>query len=170
MNIRVGPFDYAVRLVRGHIDHDGEPCYGLCDHVRQEILLSDVPPPRQRLQVFFHELMHAWWYHFHTDAGDEEAVADLVGVAMTDFMLQATAVLRQQGGELRLFTSEPDDTTADAMLGALREHGTATQQPRRAAPTAVVRADTGDDMCPTAVAREGRWTIRIFDRELTAGE
>ncbi|MAE61535.1 MAG: hypothetical protein CMJ49_09290 [Planctomycetaceae bacterium] len=80
MRIRVGPFLYQVRLAHGAIEHDGEMCYGLCDHLKQCILLSDVPPPTQRLQVFFHELMHAWWYHFGGPDADEESAADLVGM------------------------------------------------------------------------------------------
>ncbi len=95
MEIRVGPFTYRVRLVHGVIEHEGEACHGLCDHLRQEILISDEPPESQRLRVFFHEMMHAWWYHFAVDPSDEEAVVDLVGVAMTDFLIEALRLWRQ---------------------------------------------------------------------------
>ena len=89
MFVHVGPFRYRIRLVHGYIQHQGEDCFGLCDNLQQQILISDIPPERQRLQVFFHELMHAWWYHFDVDPNDQEAVVDLVGIAMTDFITQA---------------------------------------------------------------------------------
>lgn len=99
MHVNVGPFRYEIRLVHGYIRHEGTDCLGLCDNIAQCILISDVPGESQRLQVFFHELMHAWWYHFGVDAADEEAVVDLVGVAMTDFLLQAVRQFRASFSE-----------------------------------------------------------------------
>lgn len=114
MHVNVGPFRYQVLLVRGYIRHEGADCLGLCDNIAQRILISDVPGESQRLQVFFHELMHAWWYHFGVDAADEEAVVDLVGVAMTDFLLQAVQQFRASFSEPSVGTSGAPGAPGDA--------------------------------------------------------
>jgi len=88
MQVSVGPLTYRVRLVRGYVFHDGEPCYGLCDHRRRLILISDVLDEVQRVQVFCHELLHAWWRHCPGRIDDEESVAELVGLAMTRFIME----------------------------------------------------------------------------------
>lgn len=84
MRIFVGPFSYNVELVRGLIQHEGEPCLGLCDDIRQWIGVSDEPPPEQRISIFWHELAHAWqrWLKVHDLPLDEEAFANLIGLAM----------------------------------------------------------------------------------------
>lgn len=96
MQINVGPFVYQIQIYRGPIPHEGQDCCGLCDNINQVIYISDQLPRTQRLQVFFHELMHAWWYHFGLDATNEESIVDLIGMAMTDFMLQAAKSLKRQ--------------------------------------------------------------------------
>ena len=164
MHIHVGPFRYRVRLVHGHIEHEGEPCFGLCDNVRQEIRISDVLPERQRLQVFFHELMHAWWYHFDVDPTDQEAVVDLVGVAMTDFVTQA---LRQLEPEQPLADAEPADPTplqrALAPTTAL-EDAQPTSRPKRVPPTAQ-RSDPRD--APAAqhagTIEHNGWRMHLYE-------
>jgi hypothetical protein len=96
MQINVGPFVYQIVIHPGLIDHQGEACFGLCDNLGQAIYVSDQLPARQRLQVFFHELMHAWWYHFGLNIDDEESIVDLVGMAMTDFMIEAAKCIKKQ--------------------------------------------------------------------------
>ncbi|MBI1368961.1 MAG: hypothetical protein GC162_09945 [Planctomycetes bacterium] len=161
MQIDVGPFRYCVRLVHGHIEHEGQHCYGLCDNLAQLILISDVPTEKQRLSVFFHELMHAWWYHFGIDPADEEAVADLVGVAMTQFVDQVMTVLRGRG--------ESGAALASALAAPARD---------RASTDA---AAGGKDRCDgtpgaAAVARlqpveaepDAKWVIRLYDPDAWA--
>jgi hypothetical protein len=159
MNVNVGPFEYRIRLVHGYVQHEGQACLGLCDNVRQEILLSDVPPEAQRLQVFFHELMHAWWYHFGPDAGDEEAIADLVGIAMTDFLLQARRALTDVSGLVN------DDRPLGAE-GNSREHqavATATGPGTSTGLRGTVEAALPSDRLTPAIAfAEAGWSVRIY--------
>jgi hypothetical protein len=163
MHINVGPFRYHVRLVHGHILHDGEPCFGLCDNLQQQILLSDVPPPHQRLQVFFHELMHAWWYHFQPDTSSEESIADLVGIAMTDFLLQAAQTLRDQGTDLGLtaLLSHPAPTVSTKTP----PHTPASPRDHHRQPTPLPRRAPlpSTTIYPATAAHEPRWTIHIYD-------
>lgn len=164
MFVHVGPFRYGVRLVHGHIEHEGEPCFGLCDNIRQEILISDVPPERQRLQVFFHELMHAWWYHFDVDSGDQEAVVDLVGIAMTDFVTQALRKLDR--AELRRALAPTADSAEER----------SAISPRTARPTATAVADDGvaersrrsaaageADVHHCATIEQAGWRMRVYE-------
>ncbi len=166
MKVNVGPFEYRIRLVHGYVRHEGQDCLGLCDNVRQEILLSDVPPENQRLQVFFHELMHAWWYHFGPDAGDEEAIADLVGIAMTDFLLQArrtltdTRVLVADDRPLGAEGASREDQAVEAAAGPgtpARFRGSAD-------------ADRPPDRLMPAIAfAEAGWSVRIYGPNAAAG-
>ncbi|MHC4995922.1 MAG: hypothetical protein ACYTGQ_12810 [Planctomycetota bacterium] len=113
MQINVGPFTYEIRIHPGSIPHEGEECFGLCDNLAQVLYISDRLPPRQRLQVFFHELMHAWWYHFGLNVDDEESVVDLVGMAMTDFMIEAARCMKRQTSNQ---TAEDPVTGDDAFM------------------------------------------------------
>jgi hypothetical protein len=88
VKVDVGPFEYRVQLFEGLIDHDGQPCFGLCDNVQQRIYISDVPPPPQRMRILIHEIMHGWWFHFGPDRVDEESIVDLVGLAMTELITE----------------------------------------------------------------------------------
>ncbi|MEX2673222.1 MAG: hypothetical protein WD294_14050 [Phycisphaeraceae bacterium] len=166
MWVQVGPFPYRVKLVHGHIMHQGEPCFGLCDNLQQEILISDIPPERQRLQVFFHELMHAWWYHFDVDAGDQEAVVDLVGIAMTDFVTQSLRKLDRAELQRALtptldLTTQPDDRSE-------RQPTTARAKPAR--PTADRHPEKPPDptplnervQCAGTVERNG-WRVALYE-------
>lgn len=83
MQFHVGPFTYQARLVRGYVLDSGRTCLGLCDHRHRQILISDLLDPPQRLQVLCHELWHAWCYHFPAQCRDEESLADLLGLALT---------------------------------------------------------------------------------------
>lgn len=91
MRVQVGPWEYRVRLVRGYVQYQGEPCFGLCDHLKREILIADVLDRSQRLHVFVHELVHAWWHYCPGDVKDEEAVADLMALAMSRVLIQVVA-------------------------------------------------------------------------------
>ena len=170
MRIRVGPFEYAVRLVHGHIRHEGRACFGLCDNLRQEILISDLPHEDQRLQVFFHELMHAWWYHFGANFSNEETVADLVGMAMTDFTLQAVQCLRgpadrsARSATRRACAAVParptgastwgERATAPSRNGLVESYRvTRVYEPARASRSAALPGLTG----------LGGWVIRVYD-------
>lgn len=86
MQIAIGPMTYDVCLVEDWIDHEGEPCLGLCDHVAQRILISKRSQPDRRVNVFFHELAHAWQRVFNVGdvTLDEERMADVIGLAMAD--------------------------------------------------------------------------------------
>lgn len=169
MRIDIGPFRYSVQLVHGMIRHDDQDCYGLCDNLAQRILISDVPNESQRLSVFFHELMHAWWYHFGIDPADEEAVADLVGVAMTQFMQQAAHALRGRGMSLRAapmtgapsppHVQAPDEMSTDddtQTAGSLRGPGQQDQMQSESG------APLGRIGPPTQTRRDGPWIIRFF--------
>ncbi|MEX2545642.1 MAG: hypothetical protein WD316_11005 [Phycisphaeraceae bacterium] len=90
MLLRVGPFLYRVHFVDGYIDHEGQPCLGLCDNDTHELFISTVPDLAQQLQVIGHEYLEAWIYHFGTGAGDKEAYCDLFGLAMAQLMLDLT--------------------------------------------------------------------------------
>jgi hypothetical protein len=83
MQLRVGPFIYRVRLVRGYIDHAGQSCLGLCDNERGQLLISDRAGPSQRLQILGHEYMEAWVYHFGGQNPGKEDYCDLLGLALT---------------------------------------------------------------------------------------
>jgi hypothetical protein len=89
MRVDVGPLSYEVHLVRGWVVYRGEPCYGLCDHLKRRILIADVLDASQRMHVFVHELIHAWWAVIPgtVDLNDEEAVADLAAMAVTRWLL-----------------------------------------------------------------------------------
>lgn len=91
MELEVGPFTYRVRLVSGTIEHEGEPCFGLCDHLSRTILIADALDPDQRLHVLLHELFHAWQRHCPVALNEEESVADLVALSMTRLTLQLKA-------------------------------------------------------------------------------
>ena len=154
MHVTVGPFPYTVQLVHGPIRHEGQTCYGLCDNLHHQILISDLPNEQQRLQVFFHELMHAWWYHFGEQLDNEEATVDLIGLAMTGFTTQLIAYLRGA-------TDGARRDGAGAMIAHHRPAATCVSPPlnrndarRAAAPPASVRL--------TERAESG-WTIRLYD-------
>lgn len=162
MRIRVGPFEYAVELVAGYIHHEGQRCYGLCDNHRQRILLSDLLNRPQRLRVLIHELMHAWMYHFGHDAGDEESLAELVSVAMTELIDQATAGAEATPALERILTGRatpPTDRSgakpAHRPLRTIgrREPATADGPSHQPSPT------PQPDRC---LRRDG-WRIRIYD-------
>ncbi|MFA9477612.1 hypothetical protein ACERK3_04815 [Phycisphaerales bacterium AB-hyl4] len=57
MILRVGPFLYRVRFVDGYIDHEGEPCLGLCDNDAHELLVSTTVNEAQQIQVICLEYM-----------------------------------------------------------------------------------------------------------------
>lgn len=160
MFVNVGPFRYKVVLVHGHIDHEGEDCLGLCDNIRQKILISDIPPERQRLQVFFHELMHAWWYHFDVNPADQEAVVDLVGIAMTDFVLQALKKLDREELERALMPTR--NLTADQP--ARSDTAPKTARPTPSATTAASpEAEPEQPIhCTTTIEQSG-WRMRLYE-------
>jgi hypothetical protein len=64
MTLRVGPYLYRVRYVEGYIDHEGQPCLGLCDNQAQVIYVSDQVSAAEQIQTLCHEYMEAWIYHF----------------------------------------------------------------------------------------------------------
>ena len=83
--LRVGGFDYTVKLVRGHIYLDGEECVGLFDHKQQLILISDEQCVGARWATLWHEIAHA--AHTVLRKGDSligrETVAEFVEDMMT---------------------------------------------------------------------------------------
>lgn len=165
MRIDIGPFRYSVQLVHGMIRHDDQACYGLCDNLAQRILISDVPNESQRMSVFFHELMHAWWYHFGIDPADEEAVADLVGVAMTQFMQQASIALRGRGKSLR--AASMTDAPSPPHAGPDPNIDTPTDGSLRDPDSDIAldfdpRVTLGRIGPPAETRRDGPWLIRFF--------
>lgn len=117
MTLRVGPYLYRVRFVDGLIDHEGQPCVGLCDNDGKVIYVSTTPCEAEQIQTICHEYMEAWIYHFGqrgdpsattsapSAAGDlladpgKEAWCDLFGLAMTQFVLDWMHQLRTFAGD-----------------------------------------------------------------------
>lgn len=108
MQVQVGPWEYQVKLVRGYVQYQGEPCFGLCDHLKRQILIADVLDRGQRLHVLVHELVHAWWHYCPGNVADEEAVADLVALAMSRLLMQVV----DQPDVLAWLASERGDSAA----------------------------------------------------------
>lgn len=149
MDIDVGALTYRVELVRGYVQHRGEPCVGLCDHLQRRILIADVLDRSQRLHVFLHELMHAWWHVQPGRIDDEEAVADLVATAMTRLLLAvcddpgALALFDQARGVRGAPLDPPDESDAPPLRVRVRRE--------------VVDAPDDD--------ATGSWVVRIFEAD-----
>lgn len=100
MNLRVGPYLYRVRFVHGYIEHEGQPCLGLCDNDQHELLISDQISEAQQIQVIGHEYMEAWLYHFGQNLKDKEDYCDLFGIAMAQLVMDLVHQMRLDASEL----------------------------------------------------------------------
>ncbi len=150
MELDVGPFTYTVRLVRDAIEHEGEACFGLCDHLNRTILISDALDPTQRLHVLLHELFHAWQRHCPARLDDEEAVADLVALSMTRLAVQLKAnphLLDELDAP-----AEPTEAACGTSAGA------PTDEALRVRKRIVVPPDPEDP-------HDRGWVVRVFEPE-----
>ena len=60
MNIPVGFKQYALRLIEGALDVEGQRCASVCDHLRKEILVSAEFPEPLRMDVAAAAVAEAW--------------------------------------------------------------------------------------------------------------
>jgi hypothetical protein len=60
MQIPVGFKQYALRLVEGQLLVEGHRCASLCDHKRNEILISACVPEHLRMHVAAAAVAEAW--------------------------------------------------------------------------------------------------------------
>jgi len=84
-HVQVGPHLYEITLTDEPIIFKGKDCRGLCDPIKLSILIKASLQPSRRLEVFFHELAHAWQRELDIDRRnrhDEESFARLVAVGM----------------------------------------------------------------------------------------
>lgn len=150
MQVQVGPCDYQVQLVRGYVPYRGEPCLGLCDHMARKILIADVLDRPQRLHVFLHEMLHAWWRHEPGRVDDEQAVADLMATAMRRLLMDVWA----DPSMLALFDAARGEwpRPGDPAGGKDAESADLRVRVRRL----VVEPPAGEPRSPG-------WVVRIFD-------
>lgn len=106
MQFRVGPHQYAVRIIAGWITIGSEKCAATHDWNRGEILISDQVKPAKRRSVLFHELRHAWQAELGRPA-DEESEASNAASFAEDIVDQFEA----QGGSAALAALEPSPQT-----------------------------------------------------------
>lgn len=95
---------YRVRIWPGELaGDDGRPAAGLWVWVDGTIWISHRVPAGKRLEVFIHELRHAWQYHVGVPA-DSEGDANNAAA----FYLMVHRQLERNGGEaaLRTLTAE----------------------------------------------------------------
>ena len=98
--MRVGPYLYCVKYVKGYLWHEGQRCLGLCDNDQHKLLVSDVPSQAQQVQVICHEYIEAWLYHFGgqlNEHAQKEMMCDLFGMAMAQFAMDYMQQMRQWG-------------------------------------------------------------------------
>lgn len=101
---RIGPWQYRVRVVAGPIlDDQGRELLGQTSEDDRQILISSRATQRQRVDVLFHELRHAWRFHFGYPA-DEEAQCDY----FASIMASTYQDLEAQGGREALEQLEPE--------------------------------------------------------------
>lgn len=93
MRFRVGPFEYALRIVADRPVLDGRGVDGLIDYEAETISIYHGVRGRRRLNVLLHELGHAWDYHF-APGTDAEASANHKAA----YAQQALHDLDEQGG------------------------------------------------------------------------
>lgn len=81
MQFRVGPHQYAVRIIAGWITIGSEKCAATHDWNRGEILISDQVKPAKRRSVLFHELRHAWQAELGRPADEESEASNAASFA-----------------------------------------------------------------------------------------
>jgi hypothetical protein len=94
MQFRVGPWVYRVIVSQKPIlGRDGHPLAGRVDAGARRIILAAGLDPQHQVETLYHELRHAWSFHFPTPRTDEE-VCDLSAAIME----QIRQDLEAQGG------------------------------------------------------------------------
>ncbi|WP_432797023.1 hypothetical protein [Poriferisphaera sp. WC338] len=87
MQVKIGPHEYRVILVKGTVRNGmGEAFCGLTHFDQQYILISGDMEPSKRLSTLWHELVHAFLYELNitdTPVDDEESMCNLIGLAMS---------------------------------------------------------------------------------------
>ena len=144
MILRVGPFNYRVRFVEGYIDHEGQPCLGLCDNDTHELFISTVPGLAQQIQVIGHEYLEAWIYHFGANLKDKEDYCDLFGLALAQFVLDLTHQLHRfsQTGAGAAGEDEAEALAGVAGVAGVGVHRAASRARQRSAVRAGARHAT----------------------------
>lgn len=163
MEFRVGPYLYTVRQVAGYIDHQGEPCLGLCDNEKHEMLISDQASAAQQIQVVCHEYMEAWVYHFGANLTDKEDYCDLFGLAMAqfvmDFIKDMQPVLQPDaaGAVAKLIPQADRASTTTADMS--QEHSPMLTAPQEGGPYRVTRIYE-----PSPKGSTQPWLMRVIEQ------
>lgn len=165
MILRVGPYLYRVNFVPDYIQHEGQPCLGLCDNDQQLITVCQRVSEAEQIQVLCHEYMEAWLYHFGRSTRDKEDYCDLFGMAMAQFITDLTH-------QLRVLADRPSDPVAAKAMPCGPPSRTAPiPQPRRPSParlrhlpslTQAIRIKMAKRIHRHGADRRQTWVIRRY--------
>lgn len=92
--LRVGPFEYAVKVTRGPLSHDGRPCLWACAQQSRELLISGEAEPADRMRLMLRALAHAWLFAYgepHTRDGWLDRMATFAEAANEDMQAAGAA-------------------------------------------------------------------------------
>lgn len=109
MKFKVGPWNYRIRISDGPLyDDQNNIVAGLCCWGERTIWISGTLPSDQRLDVFFHEMAHAWQEHIPMPA-DPEGVSNWASSFAVDVWRQ----VEERGGAVALMKLRADGVIHD---------------------------------------------------------
>ena len=71
-SVRVGPFDFEIRLVSHH-EASGRSRWGTCNSIARVIdIQREMPDVHQAINTLLHEVLHAIYWAYGIEDGDKE--------------------------------------------------------------------------------------------------